>query len=196
MAPYKNWPAICQLEEKRFQYFIATLQDPEILAGLQRGFPHLLSDQPVPLRVPLMVIVNYTYELGFFDQHLGSDEYLWGFERWRPAVEALGIPIAVDWRSPREIPAAIHRLHAREDLHQGSSLLMAGVRYLVIESEAKPYEELRETERSVRQQRGLRRDVFTLHRLALVDATYIFDDRDPNNIDPMLVVEAPPHGIS
>lgn len=213
MLWHKNWPAICALENKRFQYFVATFNDAATLAGLQRGFPALFSDQPVPIQIPIMLIVNYTYELCFWTHRLGWNEYLWGSEpSWRPAVEALGIPIACDWRAPREIPAPIHRLFALEgiDVGLGSTVTWEDTGYVVIEVETRSveprwarrahvysshrwYEAQQARKSAMRKPRGLQKDLYLARSLALVDCRHIVDDRSVENIDPPIVVDPTPH---
>lgn len=106
-AFHKNWPAICALQHFRFQYFVATMDDPDIIAGLQRGFPWLFSADPVPIRVPVSILYEHAVEQKGCERDRAEWYATWS---WREAIGSLGIPIAYDWQSRKAMPRELRRV--------------------------------------------------------------------------------------
>lgn len=118
MDRHKNWPVICALPKEegyyRLKYFIAIEKAPNILAGLQRGWPELFSDEPVPTRVPRSVMSRYGYE--YDSQEAPSDNN----RNWDSALKFFNLPLAEHFpEAPRDLNDAIgsdsecHLIHWR-----------------------------------------------------------------------------------
>jgi len=51
---YKNWNAICGCEDKRLLMLLAVSENPQTLAGLQKGFPQFFTaEEQVDPKVPM-----------------------------------------------------------------------------------------------------------------------------------------------
>jgi hypothetical protein len=58
MSKKRNWAAIAGISDQRTRIAVSLVDDPEILAGFERGFPHLFveGDDEGPLKVPLSAL--------------------------------------------------------------------------------------------------------------------------------------------
>lgn len=128
----KNWEAICCIQNWGFLKLVAFTKDPDILAGLERGFPYLFCDVPVPPRVPCALLEAWYGESEEAHFHAGYS--------WREACEDLGIPIAYHWTSKRDAPqevidqvlAFLGGGHWSHSFWTGSLLTVAGRRFLSV----------------------------------------------------------------
>lgn len=129
---HKDWEAICRIEDRLFRQLVAFTRNPDILAGLQRGFPHLFTSTSVPPRVSCELIESWYGD----SEEGGSDASL----SWIEACEDIGIPIAYHWTSKRDAPqevidqvlAFLGGGHWSHSFWTGSLLTVAGRRFLSV----------------------------------------------------------------
>lgn len=77
MAPHRNWNEIARLEDGELMMLVVTTKDADTFAGLQRGFPHLFTDEPAefdgawPRAVVTKAMVKWSNKSG-----ITPDDYL------------------------------------------------------------------------------------------------------------------------
>ena len=71
---YKNWPEICKVENDLLRLLVATTKDEHVLAGLEKGFPELFSEEASDLKVPASALRHAAQE--WSRQHYESEDYI------------------------------------------------------------------------------------------------------------------------
>ncbi len=131
----RNWVAINELENYHFRVLVATTDDAEILAGLERGFPELfLAGEEAPLYpVPLSVVQSRARE---FSMREYPDEKCWQEDQhfilcWG-TCDDLDIPTAFTWDADNEeIPPEILQQFMGQRAQAGMTVVIDDRRYLV-----------------------------------------------------------------
>lgn len=130
--PYKNWQAICGLQDDLFRLLVAMTKDPYILAGLEKGFPELFSEEETILRVPASAIRERAQEYSMEQEQ--SNEYgeLDANISWGPILHEFNIPIIGNWHeSDSIVPHELLRQLVGQRFEAGMTVEYRGIQCLV-----------------------------------------------------------------
>lgn len=124
---YKNWPAICQVENDLLRLLVSTNEEESLLTKLKCGFPELFSETPlVEPRVPVSVIRHaareFWIENGAEGDYLEEDAEL----DWLPALEKFDIPTVWSWNDNDIAPLEIRRQLVGQRLQGGMNIVFKG----------------------------------------------------------------------
>ena len=131
ISSFRNWSAICAIENALLRLLVSVTDDEEVLAGLQRGFPHLFSDTPskTPL-IPASVLSHeariYSEKDEYYPKQINWDEKL----NWNSVTEKFGIPLAFEFGFG-EVPKSLARQLVGQKLQPGIKVTHQGVECIV-----------------------------------------------------------------
>lgn len=138
---YKNWQTICRVEDDLLRLLIATTHDQYVLAGLERGFPDLFSEDPTELRVPASALRKAAQERS--REEYASEEYVEfdGEFYWLPIVDKFNIPIIFDFAKPdsglssasKGMPRSILEQLVGKKFEMGLTVNHDGIQCLVVD---------------------------------------------------------------
>ncbi len=140
---YKNWQAICALENDHLKLLVATTQETDAytLAGLEKGFPDLFSETQTPQRIPASALREAARE--WSHEEYQSDEYV-EFDTelcWVNIVDRFTIPILFDFAHPNSglsssskgMPRSILEQLVGQKLKMGLTVEHKGIKCLIID---------------------------------------------------------------
>ena len=73
---FKNWKAICKLPDSHFCLFTASVEKPNLLEGLQRGFPELFCEEEQNPKIPISHFDAYLEDTSTFLEKREDDGFL------------------------------------------------------------------------------------------------------------------------
>lgn len=134
IASFKNWPAICMIQNALLRLLVATTEDEEVLSGLRAGFPQLFCDTPSRPRVPASALTRYTRE-HVVEEHWEEAVQKWyaSFD-WSDAAHHFHIPtVAYFAENEVRIPNEIEKQLVGQKALPGVRVMYEGIECLAIE---------------------------------------------------------------
>lgn len=119
---YKNWPAICEIENALLRMLVATSEDESVNAKLAAGFPELYSDTKTKPKIPFSALKTKAREsLADEENCVMMDEVLTPF-----GLPSVNIGYNADEGFPKHVPpdmiAVVREIY---DVRLGYDILIA-----------------------------------------------------------------------
>jgi len=133
---YRNWSAICNVQNDLFRLTLATIDDPEILKGLERGFPDLFTNDPtdepfIPIKALYRKAAEFWQGKFNFNDEDEIRKFIYKCEgSWSPACKVLNIPL-IRFEDP--IPEEIFLQLVGQQARAGITVTYYGIKHVVVD---------------------------------------------------------------